>query len=677
MKKLFVLLLVIYTKCVSSKVKLVSTNKAASPYGVVEVPSKWASFCSINYDFVAGSNFTAQWAFLLSCDMENDDDWFLEDYKQWITTNENSVFNRLNSNGRPPLFALKFNCRNHKGNISLPWPFTAKYMWSLSVKQCNIIDYLKEYTATIDIEDNLKVIELVDVTFYLDNYEFFEYMSNFGNVSDQFRCGGEQLEKFVKRNTSQVFYDGETHQPLLETQMIGVDGLETTGAENSVTERPLNKGALLPSDQLLSVDENAMLDSIAKFSQIHQHAQRQCSFDNLQYIDESFSTSLAKEHNYFMTEGSQFPGLNYYNLSHSKLVHLSPMLLSWRRYFPKMIYMDLSHNAIKYFTTFTDNGRITDGIGVLDLKFNNITTLTWDDLETIRLHSNTVSIDIRNNPLSCDCKFSKLITRMGNANTSSQDVLKKIYRYFDEMKCATPEVQRNKIVTELTDAFVCESLESIMFVGPIITLSVAVAVSLVGLVAVVTYRKEIQILAFTRLYIGIPCREHVDSDNCTYDAFIAYAEQDGSWVFNTLMPRLEEITDNGGPGFKLCIHHRDFPVGGCIADNISDKIKESNHTILILSNSFLQSQWCKFEFKTAFVQSMSQKKRHLIMIILEELDKRLTDTDLKRCLQTFTYVKKDDKLLWDKIVYALSHRGKPVTKMSTKEKLHKYDVKDI
>ena len=76
--------------------------------------------------------------------------------------------------------------------------------------------------------------------------------------------------------------------------------------------------------------------------------------------------------------------------------------------------------------------------------------------------------------------------------------------------------------------------------------------------------------------------------------------------------------------------------------------------MLILSNHFLRSTWCKCKFWAAFTESLTRKKRHLIMIILEDLDDALMEPTLKRCLKTFTYVRLDDRLFWDKMIYALS-----------------------
>ena len=66
-----------------------------------------------------------------------------------------------------------------------------------------------------------------------------------------------------------------------------------------------------------------------------------------------------------------------------------------------------------------------------------------------------------------------------------------------------------------------------------------------------------------------------------YDAFIAYCAEDRFWVHNILMKTLEDYYD-----FKLCIHYRDFPVGGLIHETIIDMIDQGHEVILVISEYF-------------------------------------------------------------------------------------------
>lgn len=168
----------------------------------------------------------------------------------------------------------------------------------------------------------------------------------------------------------------------------------------------------------------------------------------------------------------------------------------------------------------------------------------------------------------------------------------------------------------------------------------------------------------------MPCQNVKPEENKRYDAFIAYSQSDINWVIYTLAKRLEN--PESGQRFTLCLHHRDFMVGAAISDNIVQSVESSRHTIIVVSKNFLRSEWCRLEFRVALHQSLLEKKRHLIIILLEDIPTSEFEPELKRCMQTLTYVKADDRWFWDKLVYALSdysrqNKNKPsnLTKSST------------
>ncbi|XP_060592811.1 toll-like receptor 6 [Ruditapes philippinarum] len=629
------------------------------------LPVAWQHMCTAEFKFVTGSNFTSQNAVFVSCDLKQDDHWSLQTYRDWISTNEKQVYSAIPIE-RDVLFAFEFKCSHQNAEVSLPWPLAAKYLWFVSVFNCTILDYLEEYDTEVSIPDTLKVVEFVNSELEINSETFFEILTNYGNVSKQYDCGSEVLEKYVFRNCTEYFSElipDNTELVFLEAE-IGKKNMtvkDTDILEKSGKSLSNNSGNITPPS-LIPSEEKEMLDTIARFGQEHNKVEHHCNFKHLLYIDQSYTSTTARHRSNLMTDRYIYPALQYYNMSHSKVSQLSPMFLDWRRYFPKMKYLDLSYNKIKYFSTLTDHGLQNGSKGVLDLRHNNITTLTSEDIDTLRVHSNTVYVDLRNNPLHCDCKLTHFVKELKN---DSNEILKN-YKYLQHMKCSSPSQWKGYVISEL-DVDFCEELELIILAEPLAVLGTFVALLIVILLITIKCRKEIMILAFTRLNVNLPCRKLIRHEKKAYDAFIAYSEHDGPWVIQTLLPRLETPLENNGPGLKLCIHHRDFPIGGSIAENILEKVKDSHHTVLVLSNNFLLSNWCRYEFKTAFSQSLMERKRHLIMIMKEELDKHLIDADLNRCLKTFTFVKADDRLFWDKLIYALNDKARQ----------HKNGQKDI
>ena len=117
-----------------------------------------------------------------------------------------------------------------------------------------------------------------------------------------------------------------------------------------------------------------------------------------------------------------------------------------------------------------------------------------------------------------------------------------------------------------------------------------------------------------------------------YDVFISYSHDDHSWVTTELIPELEMKN----PKLKVCIHERDFKVsnillkiymyrqssfqlqvGITVTENIVECIYRSQKFLMILSNSFLKSQWCNFETHVAQHQLTEMGRYRISKSLLE------------------------------------------------------------
>jgi toll-like receptor 13 len=135
-----------------------------------------------------------------------------------------------------------------------------------------------------------------------------------------------------------------------------------------------------------------------------------------------------------------------------------------------------------------------------------------------------------------------------------------------------------------------------------------------------------------------------------YDAFVSYSALDESWVLGTLCKRLEEHR----PPLRLCLHHKHFTLGACISDNIIESVERSRHTIIVLSENFLESEWCLLEFRKAFHQTLLERTRHLIVVLMSNINLDTVEPEMKHFLRTHTYLKRQDFLFWDRLIYAVS-----------------------
>lgn len=83
-------------------------------------------------------------------------------------------------------------------------------------------------------------------------------------------------------------------------------------------------------------------------------------------------------------------------------------------------------------------------------------------------------------------------------------------------------------------------------------------------------------------------------DQFTYDVFVSYSDNDRAWVLDELIPNMENPTD-----INICLHERDFQVGLSILENIIQCMDKSRCLLLVVSESFLKSNWCAFEMHLA------------------------------------------------------------------------------
>ena len=83
-----------------------------------------------------------------------------------------------------------------------------------------------------------------------------------------------------------------------------------------------------------------------------------------------------------------------------------------------------------------------------------------------------------------------------------------------------------------------------------------------------------------------------------FDCFVSMAEDDHKFARNVLQPELEVNTD---PPLKLLIHSRDFSAGTLILVNIQNAVNNSNSAIILMSQAYIDSRWCRDEFEVCMI----------------------------------------------------------------------------
>ncbi|GAB1597463.1 hypothetical protein Ahia01_000022700 [Argonauta hians] len=237
----------------------------------------------------------------------------------------------------------------------------------------------------------------------------------------------------------------------------------------------------------------------------------------------------------------------------------------------KLKILSLQNNKLKTF-----NVKISHmfNLSYIDLSENFLTDIpekTCQVIERLSEH-HIVTVNVVKNTLKCSCDQIKFLIWLNKVKRSSQ--LKIMYH-----KCSHP----NGTVWTLTD----KQLQTIVnylnhncspLIGIIIAISFAVVILILFLVASLIYHFRWKLRYLYYIIKGKYSYKRLAPDKYTYDAFIIYADKNRDFVLNYMIPELEEKEN-----LCLNIHHRDFPAGKLITENILSAIQSSRKCVLLLS----------------------------------------------------------------------------------------------
>ena len=117
-----------------------------------------------------------------------------------------------------------------------------------------------------------------------------------------------------------------------------------------------------------------------------------------------------------------------------------------------------------------------------------------------------------------------------------------------------------------------------------------------------------------------------------------------NFVVDRLLPELE-----GNKNCKLCFHSRDFTPGRRIKDNIDEAIEGSNSAIIVMSQGFVDSMWCKEEFTHCYIENMKEESFNLFVIMMQPADTLVNlSNDMRTFFDTKTYLQINDPELFSK-----------------------------
>lgn len=312
--------------------------------------------------------------------------------------------------------------------------------------------------------------------------------------------------------------------------------------------------------------------------------------------------------------------------------------LSILEQYPNLRVINLSNNSISDLKLDHSSISLLDKLDLFYIHKNAITELPY--LLTRLSH---VNITLSGNRLTCNCK-SKWVPAW----------LRDYYNHIVDMndiKCFPPSPTRTPLVYMDGSKFVCITPDSTIIGSSMGTLF---AIFIIVIICVYRFRGEIKLLLFAKFnWRPFDKTEDVDIIEKKFDAFISYSSEDKEWVLETLIPRLE----NDEHKYALCFDERNFLPGENIIENVAKALKDSRRVIMILTNNFLRSVWCKYEFQNAHKRVLDERCNYLIVLIEDDLQLEDLDEDMKLYLRTNTYIKMSSAWFWESLIYAMPKKS--------------------
>ncbi|XP_041665332.1 toll-like receptor 13 [Cheilinus undulatus] len=265
---------------------------------------------------------------------------------------------------------------------------------------------------------------------------------------------------------------------------------------------------------------------------------------------------------------------------------------------PNLEEVDLSSTKLKSLD-FLAQANLS-ALKYLHLSDNGITVINDTIFQSLPA---LLYLDLSNNPLTCDCSNAGFIQWVKNNN---QTLVDGAHDYI----CSSPLIKQGTKVLDF-DVQSCW-----MDVGFLCYISSSCLVVLTLLTSFIYHFLRWQMVYAFNLFQAFlyDSKKRRRGASYLYDAFISYNVEDEAWVYREMLPVLE-----GEQGWRLCLHHRDFQPGKPIMENITDAIYSSRKTICVISQSYLQSEWCSREIQMASFRLFDEKKDVLILLFLEEI----------------------------------------------------------
>lgn len=369
-------------------------------------------------------------------------------------------------------------------------------------------------------------------------------------------------------------------------------------------------------------------------SNIHNISNR--TFNGLTYLE-----ALHLEHNQLSTlHGYEFDSLPYLkelHLHHNRITFIQNNTFV---HLKSLQILHLEYNAIVEFQTWNlnQNSKITalylsQNLWACRCEFMEefqdwmaVFGVFVKDADDIRCHHNATTVG----PYIADFNASACNNNFTTYNSSEAN------------KAGSRETNLLRIIPT---SEVVEKYWPLLVAVP----CVAILIMLLSMLLCI-YRKDVKMWIYSKYGVRLFNRSrYAPETEKLFDAFVSYCKKDEAFIAQILAPELE----CGHPPYRLCLRYRDLPMSGYVAEAITEAIECSHRTIILLSEHFLKSEWCRFELKAAYQETLCNKNHRLLVVLLDKNSLTELDADAKMCLRAAPIIHWGDRRFWEKLRYAM------------------------
>lgn len=291
----------------------------------------------------------------------------------------------------------------------------------------------------------------------------------------------------------------------------------------------------------------------------------------------------------------------------------------------------------------------------LDLSYNRLSSLSKDIRDHLdkMVHPNIkLVLDLTGNPLKCTCETIGFVKWMFQTAIKLHNQRKYQCKLSNGEKIfiQNPSRMYEKLKKE------CSSFTSLI-IGTTVAMLLLLAIISSGIIYRYRWKLRYMYYMVKNKYHGQNSNTSAENERIyAYDAFISYADNDRFFVHEQFLKKLEDES-----GLNLCLHKRDFLPGNDIAANITTAIHDSRKVVIIMSQHFLKSYWCMFEYNMARIESIYSRNKEniLFLVFLEELSSKDLPLMVLEQVQSQSYIEYPhdeygNEVFWNKLTEVLS-----------------------